>query len=101
MYACDVPSSATTSHIRSANSAEDRMLDSSGRYWSSTPGQSTSDMSGVQKSRAMIRPASSRACAHSPAGSARYRARVRSTLMTSSDEPLSAFRSDGTIRTSP
>ena len=66
----------------------------------STPSQSTPDMSGVQKSRRISRPASSKACRHSAAGSAVNLARVSSTV-TDSAEPRSSFCSDGRTRRSP
>ena len=94
-----MPSSAATSHSRSPNSAEDLIRPSRKRYSSSTPSQSTPDMVGVQKSRRSSLPNSAYACAHSAAGSAENRARDRSTVIASSDEPLSTFRSDGTTRT--
>ncbi len=95
-----MPSSAATSRSRSVKSLAPRIRASSGRYSSCTPSQSTPDMSGTQKSRRMIRPASAYACRHSATGSAWNRARDRSTVTTSPEEWSSSLLSDGMTCTS-
>jgi len=57
-------------------------------------------MSGTQKSCCMNRPASVNECCHSATGSAMNRARDRSTCTLSAPSG-SAFRWDGTTRSSP